>query len=240
MEAQGQSTAPVAARLASLLAWLDHFLSDPVAPKRDVDFGMFLLANSGVAAEPGAESVVLRDVYVPFWTSLIQMAAEHPDAVARLPWPPTPSTAYRHATHDIYSGKHRPTISGLLEEWSTLRVPSTGGVPAEAASLAIDRIAESIETARQRDETVKPVIGRPAKPLRTPQVQRAVRPPPNNAQIYEAIRQQWSRLTHAYDERQEESHPTIRIDADTPGAVLRMLEADGYHFRREGKFLIMY
>ncbi|AVK75121.1 hypothetical protein pqer_cds_699 [Pandoravirus quercus] len=237
MDAQGQNTAPISARLEGLLVRLARLLSDPTASNEDVDFGMFLLANSGVAAEPGTESAVLRDVYVPFWTSLIQMAVKYPDVVARLPWPPTPSTAYRHATHDIYSGKYRPSISGVLEEWSPLRVPSTGGVPAEAASLATDRIAESIETARKRGGTVEPVIGRPAKPMRAPQVQRAARPPPNNAQIYEAIRQKWSRLTHAYD---DESHPTIVVNVNTPRAVLRMLEADGFDFRREGNFLIMH
>lgn len=284
MDAQGRNAAPVAARLKNLLVHLAGLLSDPTASGDEVDFGMFLLANSGAAVEPGTERAILQRVYVPFWTSLIQLAAEYPDAVARLPWPPTPVTAYRHATHDIYSGKYRPTISGLLEDWSTLRVPSTGDAPEEASSQAIKRIVESIETARQRSGMPQVVIRRAAEPPPTARTRRTAQaavagptpnsaatgqpqvrshsvapecdsnrvvpamnrvgaraaPPPNDTQIYEAVRQQWRRLIHGYDEREAGKHPTMAINVNTPSAVLRMLKADGFHFRRNGNLLIMY
>lgn len=64
--------------------------------------------------------------------------------------------------------------------------------------------------------------------------------PPSDVETYERIRQRWRRLIHAYDERDTGRHPTMDIDANTPGAILRMLEADGYHFRREGNLLTMY
>lgn len=65
-------------------------------------------------------------------------------------------------------------------------------------------------------------------------------PPASDQEIYERIRQEWRNLIHAYDERETGRNPVMGINVNTPGAVLNMLEADGYHFRREGGHLVMY
>ncbi|AJF97597.1 hypothetical protein TW95_gp0863 [Pandoravirus inopinatum] len=162
-------------RFEGLFTRLNGFLDDPTAPGENADFGLFLMENSGMRFKSDADLLMLREVYHPFWAALIQLAYVRTKAVEKLPWPPTPKTAYRHATHTIFSGKHQP-LPDLLEEWSTLDVSRTADDVARKVSVrAIDRIEEAIEITERRADTVDATVARlmgrkeaPPAPLRRP------------------------------------------------------------------------